>query len=282
MDFRKLMLEQELREYISNNKLTEFDWNYINIYQKLSESFIHEHKDLVKWNYISRYQKLSESFIEEHKDFVKWYLISIYQNLSESFIDKHTDLVDWGYISIYLKLSESFIEKHKDLVDWEWISIYQKLNESFIEEHKDLVKWDLISQYQYLSESFRVKHHISIPINNWMYVDPDERLKAVKESGLYTIEGDYVIAFKGIRSDRYSAFNFQYQYFVGETYESNANFNIEEENSFGLSAWTLKEAREYCNQLIIKVKIHKNDLAALVHNENKIRCTKFTVLEEVV
>ena len=235
MYFRKLMPEQELREYIYNNKLSEVDWAIISQCQKLSESFIHEHKDLVYWSWISRYQKLSESFIH----------------------------------------------KHTDLVDWDYISKYQKLSESFVHEHKDLVNWDYISIYQYLSESFRVKHHISIPINNWRYVDPDERLKKVKETGLYEIEGDYILAFKGIRSDRYSAFNFQYQYFVGETYESHADFNIDIENSFGLSAWTLEGAQKYCNELIIKVKIHKNDLAALVHNGNKIRCTKFTVLNDL-
>jgi hypothetical protein len=236
MDFRKLMPEQELREYISNNQLTEVDWYYISKCQNLSETFIHKHKDLVDWDYISKYQNLSESFIEEHKD----------------------------------------------LVYWICISKYQKLSESFIEEHKDLVSWKYISQHQKLSESFRVKHNISISSSNWMYVDPDERLEKVRKSGLYEIEGDYILAFKGIRSDRYSAFNFQYRYFVGGTYESHADFNIDEENSFGLSAWTLEEARNYCNQLVIKVKIHKNDLAALVHHGNKIRCTKFTVLEDVI
>ena len=259
MDFRKLMSEQELREYISNNQLTKFDWSWISQYQYLSESFIEEHKDLVNWYFISKYQNLSESFIEEHKDLVNWYWISQCQ-----------------------KLSESFIHVHKDLVNWFCISQYQKLSESFIHVHKDFVKWYLISIYQNLSESFRLKYNLKISPNNWMYVDPDERLKKVKETGLYEIEGDYVIAFKGIRSDRFSAFNFQYQYFVGETYESHADFNINDENSFGLSAWTLEQARKYCNELIIKVKIHKNDLAALVHDGDKIRCVKFTVLEDVI
>jgi hypothetical protein len=271
------MSEQELREYISSNQLTEVDWYWISRYQKLSESFIHEHKDLVGGWYISIYQKLSESFIEEHKDLVKWDLISQYQKLSESFIHKHKDLVDWYCISQCQRLSEAFIDEYKDLVKWDLISIYQKLSESFVHEHNGLVNWRCISRYQKLSD----KHNLKISPNNWMYVDPDERLKAIKKSGLYEIEGDYVLAFKGIRSDRYSAYNFQYQYFVGETYESHADFNIYEENSFGLSAWTLEGARNYCDQLIIKVKIHKSDLAALVHNGNKIRCTKFTVLEEV-
>ena len=204
------------------------------------------------------------------------------QELREYISTHELNIVDWDYISEYHKLSETFIEEHKDLVDWDCISKYQKLSESFIEKHKELVDWYCINKCQKLSEAFRLKHNLKIPFNNWMYVDPDERLKKVKESGLYEIEGDYVLAFKGIRSDRYSAFNFKYQYFVGGTYESHADFNINEDNSFGLSAWTLEKARKYCNQLIIKVKIHKSDLAALVHNGNKIRCTKFTVLEDVI
>ena len=300
-----ISIYQHLSESFIEDNNDLVDWFKISRYQKLSKSFIEKHKDLVNWNLISQYQKLSEKFIEDHKDLVNWTCISIYQHLSESFIAKYKDLVDWDYISKYQKLSESFIAKYKDLVDWLFISKYQKLSESFIEEHKKLVSWtcisinqklnesfieehkdlvnlDYISKYQKLSEEFRFKYNLKIPTKNWVYVDPDERLKKVKETGLYEIEGDYVIAFKGIRSDRYSAFNFQYQYFVGGTYESNADFNIDEENSFGLSAWTLEEAREYCNELIIKVKIHKSDLAALVHEGNKIRCTKFTVLEDII
>ena len=51
--------------------------------------------------------------------------------------------------------------------------------------------------------------------------------------------------------------------------------------SFGLSAWTLEKAKEYCDEKIIKVKIHINDVKALIHNNNKIRCSKFEVIEEV-
>lgn len=39
-----------------------------------------------------------------------------------------------------------------------------------------------------------------------------------------------------------------------------------------------EKAREYCNDLIIKVKIRYEDVARLVHNNGKIRVTKFEVL----
>jgi hypothetical protein len=98
---------------------------------------------------------------------------------------------------------------------------------------------------------------------------------------LYELDGEYVVAYKGIKSDNYSAFNFQYKYEVGESYESHCDCNNDEENSFGLSAWTLDEAKEYCNQKIIKVKIHISDIGALVHDCHKIRCFKLQVLEEI-
>jgi hypothetical protein len=60
------------------------------------------------------------------------------------------------------------------------------------------------------------------------------------------------------------------------------DFNVTNENSFGLSAWTLEEAKKYCNELVIKVKIHKDDLAALVHQGNKLRCQKFTVIGDIL
>jgi hypothetical protein len=64
----------------------------------------------------------------------------------------------------------------------------------------------------------------------------------------------------------------------GDTYESHANFDCNNINSFGLSAWTKEKATDYCDELVIKVKVHKDDLAALVHDGGKIRCTKLTVL----
>ena len=104
-----------------------------------------------------------------------------------------------------------------------------------------------------------------------------KRKKKVINSNLYECYKEYFIAYKGIRDDRYSIFNFQYQYLVGNTYESHADFTSEE-NSFGLSVWTEEKAIEYCNQLVIKVKIRYEDIARLVHDNGKIRVTKFEVL----
>jgi len=47
-------------------------------------------KDRVYWNWISMYQTLSESFIREFQDRVNWYCISQYQTLTEEFIFEMT------------------------------------------------------------------------------------------------------------------------------------------------------------------------------------------------
>jgi hypothetical protein len=267
-------------EFIERNK-DLVNWEYISRYQKLSEEFIERNKDLVDWEYISRYQKLSEEFIERNKDLVDWICISIYQKLSEEFIERNKDLVDRVYISEYQKLSEEFIERNKDLVNWWCISQYQKLSEEFIERNKDLVDWEYISRYQKLSEEFRTKHNLSLPKNNWSYTDKETKRKAIKDCGLYEMDNDWVIAYKGIRSNGYSKFNFQYKYEPGNTYYCHADHNLNNENSFGLSAWTEKKAREYCNEKVVKVRIHLDHVAALVHDCHKIRCEQFEIIEEL-
>ena len=102
--------------------------------------------------------------------------------------------------------------------------------------------------------------------------------KAIKNTGLYECHKDYFYAYKGIRSDRYSKKNFQYRYLPGETYECFSDYS-DAQNSFGLSAWTKKDAERYCDELIIKVKIYYEDVTAVVHDGGKIRCKKMTVLD---
>ena len=249
--------------------------------EPLSEEFIEQNKYLMDWECFCGYQKLSEEFIERNKDLVNWDNISAFQKLSEEFIERNKDLVDWWYISKYQKLSEEFIERNKDLVDWRRISECQKLNEEFIERNKDLVVWWCISIYQKLSEEFRLKHNLSLPKNNWLYTDKETKKEAIEKCGLYELDNDWVIAYKGIRSDNYSKFNFQYKYELGNTYQCHADHDLNNENSFGLSAWTEEKAREYCNEKIVKVRIHLDHVAALVHDYHKIRCEQFEIIEEL-
>ena len=76
--------------------------------------------------------------------------------------------------------------------------------------------------------------------------------------------------------------NFQYKYDVGETYEAHCDCNINNENSFGLSAWTKEGALNYHNTgKLLKVKIYFDDLGVIVHYGAKLRCKKMFIVEEV-
>ena len=163
------------------------------------------------------------------------------------------------------------------------IDYTQPLSEDFIERNKDRVIWEYISQYQKLSEDFRIKHSLSLsaPKNSWLYANKEFKREAIKNCGLYELDQDYVIAYKGIRSDNYSYYNFQYKYELGGIYESHADHNLDHPISFGLSAWTKEKAREYCDQKLIKVRVNLDDVAALVHEGHKLRCTRFEVIEEL-
>ena len=118
------------------------------------------------------------------------------------------ETLNWDYISIIPGASECFIAKHKGLVDWNYISVYQKLSESFIIEHNGLVKWKLISKYQKLSESFikKYKDYLDMYLvnDNWLNKSTKFKKSAVVNTGKYECYEDYFIAYKGIRSDRYS------------------------------------------------------------------------------
>ena len=116
--------------------------------------------------------------------------------------------------------------------------------------------------------------------DSWYYKSTEFKKEQVINTRLYDCYDEYFIAYKGIRSDNYSAFNFQYQYFVGNIYESFADCS-DDEDSFGLSAWTYEDAKDYCDEKIIKVKIYYKDVARVVHSGGKIRCSKFEVLEEI-
>ena len=274
---------------LSNSFIREFkdkvDWGYISIHKKLSNSFIKEFKDKVDWYCISEYQKLSESVIREFKNEVNWYRISKYQKLSKSVIREFKNKVSWICISTYQKLSESFIKEFEDKVNWGCISKYQKLSESFIIEFKDKVGWYCISKYQKLSESFikefKDEVYINLSKDNWLNRDTKFKKEQVIKTNKYKCYKDYFIAFKSVRSDRYSKFNFQYRYLNKQSYKCFSD-GSDNENSFGLSVWTKEQAYEYCDECVLKVKVYYKDVTRVVHNDNKIRCKEIYIMNEEV
>ena len=187
---------------------------------------------------------------------------------------------NWELISKHQHLSEDFIREFKDMVNWRWISERQHLSEDFIREFKDRVKWGFISKHQYLSDDFIREFNLSISKDNWLYKDKHFKEQKIRECGLYECHNDYFLAYKSIRKDRYSHYNFQYQYLPGGVYESHADYT-DNESSFGLAAWTEEKARDYNNSgIIVVVKIRYEDVARLVYDDDdgKIRCTRLEIM----
>jgi hypothetical protein len=289
-EIQKIAKEQKInivltkKRNVTKKSLKEFkdfvDWYDISMYQRPSEDFIREFKDEVSWYDISMCQKLSEDFIKELKSKVNWYNISMCQKLSEDFIREFKSYLNWRNISVYQKLSEGFIREFKNEVDWYGISKYQKLSEDFIREFKNEINWYNASDYQKLSAKFRKELDVKQTPNNWLYKSTKKKLEYIRQNTKYKIIDDkYIIAYKAIRSDNYSAFNFQYKYEKGGIYESHCDCNMNVRNSFGLAAWTKRRAKEYYDRgKIIRVKIAIKDIGAIVHDDEKIRCFRFEVL----
>ena len=157
---------------------------------------------------------------------------------------------------------------------------FKKLSEDFIREFKEKVDWDNISQSQQLSEDFIKEFNLKIDNDNWLYKSSKFKEEKNKgKCGLYECYEDYFIAYKAIRNDRYSHFNFQYQYLPGNVYESHCDCT-ENENSFGLSVWTEEMALNYNDTgIIVKCKVKYEDVGRLVHDGGKVRAFKIEILD---
>lgn len=281
VDWANISHFQKLSEGFIDEYADRVDWWWISVRQKLSEDTIRRYEDRVDWVSISKYQRLSENFIHEHAGQVEWSWISAYQKLSENFICKYADQVKWREISAYQKLSEKFIRRYADRVYWPHISRYQSLSEAFIEEFKGQVDWWRISKHQYLSVAFIQKYKDRLCMilvqDNWAYKTPEELEYAVRDTSLYECHKGYFIAYKGIRKDRYSDYNFQYQYLPGETYETFADCS-DKADSCGFSVWTRGGAEKYWWELVVPCRIEYKDVARIIYEDGRIRCRKMTIL----
>ena len=313
--FLDLMVQfQKLSEEFIIRHKDIISWRAVSCCQMLSEKFIEEFSDKLDWNNISENQVLSEEFIEKHLHRVNWTLISRDQKLSEEFIEKFKNRVNWAYISSRQVLSEAFIEKNQDLVIWLDIFMMQKLSEEFIKKFQNRVQnWAYIFKYHKLSNSFIKKFSYKCPYgeyidryhiipkdksedekyprkiddnkNNWLDTPNCIKEKYIRKHSSYEIMedegGDFIMAYKGVRFSGYSKYSFRYKYEIGKEYEAHCDCNLDEGDSFGLSAWTLNGARQYCNQKIILVKLYIKYIGAIVYDGNKIRCFKFKVVKEI-
>jgi hypothetical protein len=230
-------------------------------------------------NLLIKYDKL----ISKHlRLLLKW------QTLSEEYIESKLSIIKDNSLIMELlqsqRMSENFIKKHEECFGESYIGLLITTQRLSIEYITDLNKrYNLII---WPDDKLGIKFNIETNLSNcWQYKSADEKLEIIKKTNLYEIKGDYVIAYKSIRKNGYSNYNFQYKYEVDSYYTTKADYNILNTASFGFSAWTLKHVlTKYYNwheNKIIKIKIHKSEIAALVHNDNKIRSTALYVINEI-
>jgi len=194
--------------------------------------------------------------------------------------------MDWKFLPKYKIIPEDMIREFQDEIYWEYVFKFQQLSENFIREFQNQVDWKCISNYQKLSPEFRKEFNLKISKYNWLYKTKKWKLNWIKNNTNYEVVDDqYIIAYKSVRSNGYSVFNNQFKYEVGNIYEDfHCDCNSIIDNSFGLSAWTKKEAlKYYSNGLLLKIKINIEDIGCIVpSHENKIRCWKLTILENLI
>ena len=115
------------------------------------------------------------------------------------------------------------------------------------------------------------------------YFSSEQKLEILNsgDGNPYEMDSEFIFAYKSTRQDGYSIYNFQYKYEVGKVYESHADGNLNEENSFGLSAWTKEGALKYNSDgELYKIKVHIDDVVAIVYEKKKLRCTKIEIVEK--
>lgn len=297
-DYEKLFSEEykDLKSFTYNlNKILSKE----NVSKDVLDEVLNHFRDYIDWEDISNRVYLPEDIIEKYGNYIHWNYISGQQKLSEAFIHKNKDKVSWTYICMYQRLSESFMRDHLAYLDWDCVSYYQTLSEDFMRENKEMLDWDIAYMHQKMSYKFICEHSEYFSVvsvkskkltwlkniilykksrtNSWLYKSTFYKKIKIKMCNLYECHDDYFIAYKGIRKDRYSNYNFQYRYLKGDIHESNADHtNIS--NSYGLNVWTKPDAYFYCRDLVVTCKVYYKDVAAIAYPNRKIRCTKLEVL----
>lgn len=248
MDARSIPIREEYLDLILNHKCYVDRWG-IDTKQKVSIGFYKAHKDEIYLSRIVKHQKLSENDIKEILDDI----------INE----------DWLYCLFeYQILSESFLRSIKEY----WI------NEACLKTY--------MVNYNKLSTEFRKEFDLDKYLfkGNWLYKSTEFKKEKLIETNLYECFEDHFIAYKAIRKDRYSIYDFQYQYLKNGIYEAKANYDINDDVSFGLSVGTKEHCKKYGKDygkahIIVKCKVYYDDIAAVIGGEGKVRCTKIQILD---
>jgi hypothetical protein len=106
----------------------------------------------------------------------------------------------------------------------------------------------------------------------------------VADSPYKIINNEYIIAWKAIGTDRTSLYNKLYTYEKGGVYSAHCDCDLNNDSSFGLSAWTKQHAKEYGKSThrhfrLVRVKINIKDIGVILKDHNwKIRARKMEVI----
>lgn len=261
-------------------RYTKIDWN--RLFQKTFANNLN-------WGMITYQKKLSEKIMTEFSNKLNWENVCRYQKLSEDFMRKFSNQLFWREVCCAQILSEEFMEEFSDKIYWDTIAVHQKLSDKFILKHKDKFKVDVLAMYQLLSKETQNILNAELISNdlNWLYLTKEEKINFIKSNcgdAYEIVDNDYIIAYKSVKTDNYSHFNFLYKYEIGKEYEAHCDCNLDHKNSFGLSAWTKEKVLSLLAvQKVLKLHINIEDVGAIIVSEhNKIRAKKFKVVEELV
>lgn len=310
----KLLSEEEIEErYNSIN-----DKDALVIWQILSEKFIIKHILDLNLILITRYQVISEQFIRTYcmplflspdKRYFSKLLFNIlrHQALSEEFINEYLDIIIESklvhVLCRYQELSEAVISHLLDIgkgkpyydILCRYITHYQELSVELINQYPILIqnpncKRNLYN-HQALPKSFYDENRLPIcnasitPEADWKYM--------ITKSGKFEIHDNYFYAYKIVRADDYSVYNYNYRFEKESDYYTFSDYSYESE-SFGFESSTFRGMLLYKLQCfnnspkfkVIKVKIFYKDLTYFDIFNNKyedaiIRSNKIYIVDSV-
>lgn len=251
----------------------DIDWKDVSSLYPLTEEFIRTYKDNVHWRTILRYQKLSVPFLTENIDKLRpyGYELSTYQRLTPEFIAANKSFLKkimWTRNQPRQTYDDViFMLDNIDGGHFEYLAgmaIPTEAAEYMLA--KDSGEWLTICQSGWL--------------DNYVAQHTPQQTKAILESYGYECYGDYFIAYKGIKANRYPKFNFSRQYNVGETYED-ACYVGPGLYGPGICVSTIQEAGRYCDELIIKCEVRYEDVGAVLKDGLFMRCFKIKVLSDM-
>lgn len=273
--------EEFMRKY--SDKL---NWMNLCIYQFMSVNFMREFIIHLKFPFLAFYQVLDFEFLKDYAPRLKWNHVSRHQHLTEDMIRYFQHRVDWDNISTYQKLSEEFIIEYNEQVNWKYVSEYQALSEKFIEQYKNKLDLDLVIKSQKLSDNFFKKYNLTKPVNNWLYETVENKLKYIQENSKFKIQNDekgdmYLIAYKTVKDDYSSIFNYGYKFIPGNIYNNHCNCDLTEDNSFGINLTTKQRSIDwYDNGRLLIVKVYIKDIGSFIPKTQKVRVFKVEIIGE--